>query len=234
MFKLLVIAMAVSMLIAWLLIKRMQDKPWTQRGIIPASQDDLTSSAPKVGLWVFLGVVTSLFLVFTGAYFMRMDNSHGGVASGLMQPWVPVDEPGLIWLNTLLLVAASVAMQLARSSAADRGLDAVKKYFTGAGVLTVLFLLGQIIVWQQLRASENFSPGNPAFAFFVLLTAVHGLHLVGGLTVWLRTASRVWQGLDVSNVVQVGAVRQSVELCTTYWHYLLLVWLGLFTMLLFT
>ena len=60
MFTLLFIAMCFSMVIAFILIRRLQEKPWTQHGILKGSQDGLTSSAPKVGLWAFLGVVTSI------------------------------------------------------------------------------------------------------------------------------------------------------------------------------
>ena len=84
MFTLLFIAMCFSMVVAFFLIRQLQEKPWTQHGVLEGSQDGLTSSAPKVGLWVFLGVVTSVFLVFIGAYFMRVDTSHGGVSSGMM------------------------------------------------------------------------------------------------------------------------------------------------------
>jgi len=233
-FTLLFIGMVVALTASWLLIKRLQAKPWTQRGILPASQDDFTSSAPQVGLWAFLGVVTSLFLVFTGAYFMRMDSSHGGVAMGVMQAWTPLAEPRVLWGNTVLLVLASITFQLAHSRAGKVDIDGVKKYFNAAGVLTIAFLFGQLFAWQQLIATGDYTAENPAFTFFVLLTAVHGLHLVGGLVVWARTATRLSRGLDTASVVQVASIRQSVQLCTTYWHYLLLVWLALFVLLLST
>ena len=129
MFTLLFIAMIIAMTVAWLLIRRLQERPWTEIGVIAGSQDrgGRTSSAPKVGLWVFLGVVTSLFTIFIGAYFMRMDMTHGGVASGQMTGWVPVNEPSLLWLNTLLLVAASIAIQLAHSHAARTGLAEMRQ-----------------------------------------------------------------------------------------------------------
>jgi len=95
-------------------------------------------------------------------------------------------------------------------------------------VLAFCFLAGQLWVWQQLSASGYFLSANPANAFFYLLTAVHGVHLLGGLWVWARATARVWRGMEV------GAVRLSVELCTVYWHYLLLVWLALFALLLST
>jgi cytochrome c oxidase subunit 3 len=226
-------ALAIGLLLGvtvwWLLVQRLRDKPWTVQGVIPGSQDGLTSSASKVGLWVFLGMVTSLFLIFTGAYTMRMGHGHGG-----LQEWVAVTEPAVLWFNTALLVLASVAMQIAHGCAGKSNLAGTKLYFSAAGVLTALFLLGQALAWMQLRANEQYDHTNPAYSFFVLLTAAHGLHLVGGLWVLTRTAARLWRGLAKATVAQVTAVRQSVQLCTTYWHYLLLIWLGLFVLLLST
>jgi cytochrome c oxidase subunit 3 len=69
---------------------------------------------------------------------------------------------------------------------------------------------------------------NPANSFFYVLTALHGLHLLGGMLVWGRTTTRVLSGADAESV------RLSVELCSVYWHYLLLVWIGLFALLLST
>ena len=239
MFTLLFIAMCFCMLLAFFLIRRLQEKPWTQLGILEGSQDGLTSSAPKVGLWVFLGVVTSVFLIFIGAYFMRMDMSHGGVAAGSMPgmegSWVQLDEPGILWANTIALVLASIAIQLAHGfSSSASGRTKMRRYFNAAGLLTMLFLVGQVLAWQELYATGNFGPESVSFSFFVLLTAVHGLHLVGGLAVWSRAASRIRRGLEKAELHEVAALRQSVQLCATYWHYLLMIWLVLFAILLST
>ena len=236
MFKALFVAMVISMIVAWVLIRRLQDKPWTQHGIIAGSQDQdgLTSSAPKVGLWAFLGVVTSLFLVFIGAYVMRMDTSHGGIAAGYMHGWVPLDEPAILWLNSILLILASLAIQLAHSHAGKTDLAGMRRYFNAAGFLTMFFLLGQVVAWWQLYSTGDYGPGSPAFTFFILLTAAHGLHLVGGLFFWSRTAARLRAGLETASVVEVGVIRQHVQLCGTYWHYLLFIWIVLFAILLTT
>jgi cytochrome c oxidase subunit 3 len=69
---------------------------------------------------------------------------------------------------------------------------------------------------------------NAANAFFYLLTALHGMHIFGGLVAWWRSAARVWRGAEIVDL------RLGVELCAVYWHYLLLVWLVLFTLLSFT
>jgi len=97
-----------------------------------------------------------------------------------------------------------------------------------------VFLLGQGYAWQLLYATGDYGVSSPAFSFLVLLTAIHGLHLIGGLYVWSRTAARLRSGLEEADLIKVGAIRQSVQLCATYWHYLLLIWIVLFAILLST
>ena len=224
----LLIAMLTAITVWWLLIQRLKDKPWTKQGVVSTSQEGLTSSAPKVGLWVFLAVVSSLFGLFASAYFMRMAG-HGGLAA-----WERLDEPNVLWINTLVLVLASGAMQIARNRIDGDDLKGGRSFFVAAGLLTLVFLAGQALAWQQANASGALGPGSPAYSFFVLLTGVHGLHLIGGLLVLSRTALRLFRGVDPSNVVARSKLRLSVQLCTTYWHWLLLIWLGVFALLLST
>lgn len=224
----LLIAMLTAITVWWLLIQRLKDKPWTKQGVVPTSQENVTSSAPKVGLWVFLAVVSSLFGLFASAYMMRV-GGHSGLAV-----WQPLDEPNILWINTLVLVLASGAMQVARNRIDGDDLTGGRTYFMSAGVLTLVFLAGQMLAWQQAHASGNLGPGSPAYAFFVLLTAVHGLHLLGGLFVLGRTTLRIFRGIDTNSVVARSRIRMSVQLCTTYWHWLLLIWLGVFALLLST
>ena len=224
----LLIAMLTAITVWWLLIQRLKDKPWTKQGVVPTSQEGVTSSAPKVGLWVFLAVVSSLFGLFASAYSMRMVG-HGGLAT-----WQQLDEPNLLWINTLVLVLASGAMQVARNRIDKDDLTGGRSYFLSAGLLTLVFLAGQVLAWQQARAINDLGADSPAFSFFVLLTALHGLHLIGGLWVLSRTTLRIFRGIEPHQVVTRSRVRLSVQLCTTYWHWLLLIWLGVFALLLST
>lgn len=226
-------AMTIAILTAitawWLLVQRLKDKPWTKQGVLPTSQETVFSSAPKIGLWVFLAVVSSLFGLFASAYMMRLHDAHGE-----LQQWTPLAEPSILWINTLVLVLASGAMQIARNRVDRDDFGGVRVYFSVAGVLTLLFLAGQVLAWRQVAAAGDYGRGNPAFAFFILITAVHGLHLIGGMFVLARTIARVWRGADKLAVVTRSKLRMSVQLCTTYWHWLLLIWLGLFALLLST
>jgi cytochrome c oxidase subunit 3 len=94
--------------------------------------------------------------------------------------------------------------------------------------MTIAFLVGQYMAWGILRDTGLYAVQSPAAAFFMLLTGIHALHLLGGLLVWARATARAWQGIEVKRI------RLSVELCTTYWHFLLLVWYVFFTLLLLT
>lgn len=221
----LVIALLTAVLVWTLLVRRLSAKSWLQAGAPGAGHDigPTTQPAAKVGLWVFLCVITSLFALFFTAYMMRMDPHHtAGVT------WVPFDKPAILWLNTLFLILGSLAMQWARTAELQGSIDTLKVGMAAGGFCIIAFLAGQIIAWEQVRHADFFAMTNPAVGFFYLLTAVHGLHLLGGLWVWGGATQRIWRAGQVNN----GSL--TVELCTVYWHYLLLVWLILFGLLLST
>ena len=219
-FALVFLAIIMATVIGWLLRQTLNTQPWNANDPLEnqPGRGIIDTDPAKIGLLSFIAVVTSLFALFLSAYMMRMR----------LGDWRPVDEPNLLWLNTAVLVLASVAFQLTRG-AAKRGQPlTVKIGLLVGGACTILFLLGQLVAWQQLNASGFFLTENPANSFFYLLTALHGLHLLGGMWVWGRTTLRLLTGADAESV------RLSVELCTVYWHYLLLVWIGLFALLLAT
>jgi cytochrome c oxidase subunit 3 len=193
-------------------------KPWTtDQGKV----DDLRAggttppAARKLALRVFLAVVAVLFALLVTAYGGRM----------AYEDWRPAPQVNLLWANTFVLILSSVALQWALYSVRRGRMDAMRAGLLAGGTFTVVFLFGQFLAWRQLATMVYFEVTNPAIAFFYLITGLHGLHLLGGLVAWSRTVSRVWGDFDAAKV------RQSVELCTVYWHFLLLVWLVLFGLL---
>jgi cytochrome c oxidase subunit III len=206
----------------WLVARQLTEKPWERRED-PADEGlgggAVSLVSARLGLWFFLAVITSFFTLFISAYSMRMDYPD----------WTPFAKPGLLWLNTFMLVLSSIAFQWSRGAALAGDAPRVKAGLIGAGFFAFAFLAGQLLAWQKLNASGYFVANNPANAFFYLLTGLHGLHLLGGLSVWGRTTARMWRGGS-----EPGDIRISVELCAVYWHYLLLVWLVLFALLLST
>jgi cytochrome c oxidase subunit 3 len=219
-------ALATGIIVWLILVRKLSAKSWETQPA-SASEADVPRWPPaRVGLWVFLAVITSLFGLFLSAYYMRLTGHHG---SGPATDWAALSEPPVLWLNTLLLIAASIAMQASKKAVRD---GSVERSFTSlmvGGLLTLAFLGGQFYAWGQVRNTEFFTPANPALAFFYLLTAVHGVHLLGGLYVWGRTLVRM-RRKDVAP----SDVHLSVELCSVYWHFLLFVWLGVFAVMLST
>jgi len=205
--------------IVWLLRQTLNVQPWVSDPAADAvSGTSLPAHTKTIGLTAFLAVATSLFALFVSAYTLRMQ----------MVDWRPLPEPDLLWINTGFLVLASVAYQWTRGQAIKGHDPAVKAGLLASGILSILFLGGQFVAWQQLNGAGYYLSSNPANAFFYLLTAVHGIHLLGGLYVWARSTMKVWGGGEADTV------RLSIELCTVYWHFLLLVWVVLFGLLLST
>jgi cytochrome c oxidase subunit III len=217
------VALLAGVVVWALLARRLTAKPWETSGSPEETEAGSAVSLPpaKIGLLILLAVITSLFGLFISAYWMRMEHAHGD--------WSPLAVPRLLWLNTATLILSSAGMQWARGGAMRAQPDRVRVGLIAGGVLAWAFLAGQLLAWRQLNASGYFMASNPAIAFFYLLTGVHGLHLLGGLFVWGKTVARMAQG-----GVELIDLRLSVELCTVYWHYLLLVWLVLFAVLLGT
>ncbi|HET7202837.1 MAG TPA: cytochrome c oxidase subunit 3 [Steroidobacteraceae bacterium] len=224
------VALLAGIVVWWLAARRLTARPWEGQGTYDgrdAAELRARPASARVGLWVFLAVATSFFTLFIAAYFIRM-SPH--LVQGVdFRDWRPVEEPAILWMNTALLGAGSAAMQFA-SSALRRGqpLGAGRGLLAG-GAFAIAFLLGQCLAWRQLQAAGLYAAGNPANAFFYVLTALHALHLLGGLVVWGRAVVRTSRGNS-----PIASVRLSVELCTVYWHYLLVVWIVLFGLLLVT
>lgn len=216
------IAVIVGLVVWGLLVRRLTARPWEAQGAPADTGHGGVEGVPpaKIGLWLLLAVVTSLFGLFISAYYMRMGHAHGD--------WSPVVLPRVLWLNTALLILSSAGLQTARGAVRRGQSDRVRIGLIVGGLFAVAFLAGQLLAWRELNASGYFL-GSAAAAFFYLLTAVHGLHLLGGLFVWGKTTVKM-----VLAGAEAIAVRSSVELCTVYWHYLLIVWLVLFAVLLST
>jgi len=209
------------------LFKTLREKPWespeaaTPDGAVIQDTDPL--EAARIGLWFVIAVVSVLFGLFIITFLSRSQYPDFQALAG--QPWQPFTDATRLWANTGILAAASIAMQL--------GLSATRRGHTGyavAGIgggafLSVVFLLAQFDLWLYLQSLGFYLNTNPANSYFYLLTAVHGIHIIGGLIALANVLFRAWY--DQAPAMLAGPLR----LCTRYWHFLLLVWLVLFFLL---
>jgi cytochrome c oxidase subunit 3 len=211
-------------------LRRLTEKPWLTPGLDPSADRDIEGPrslpAAAVGLRVYFGVATVMFLLIATMLVMRM-GGHG-ISTGQQPDWKPMYWPPLLWFNTGVLMLSSLAWEWARAAGHRGHRENLRAGLIAGGVLALVFLAGQLTVWRQLEAAGCGITATTMSAFFYLITALHGLHLAGGLAVWARTTGKVLGGSEVAEVVQ------SVDLCTLYWHFLLLVWVVMFGLLLLT
>jgi cytochrome c oxidase subunit III len=166
-----------------------------------------------IALWVFMGVATALFSLFITAYVMRMEQPD----------WYPLAIPWQLWISTALLVAGSVLLQRSSSAARKMHWPGARALLLAGGACALAFLGVQLWAWLALHANHVTPTGNPAGSFFYLLTAMHGLHVAGGLVAWALTARQALR--------DAGDAAWRIALCARYWHFLLAVWVVLFAAL---
>lgn len=197
--------------------KHLADKPWERKGIIgglkPVGAFD--TAPERVALVWFLIIASVIFSLLTVSYFIRME----------LPDWTRLSDPAQLWLNTGLLVVSSVLFQWARNISDSNSTRNIKTAFIGGGVFALLFIAGQMNVWNNLTAEGFFIASNPSASFFYLLTGLHVLHLLGGLWVWSKSSIKLLSGHEAKEV------RLSIQLCTLYWHFLLVVWICMFALL---
>ncbi|MGI8400476.1 MAG: cytochrome c oxidase subunit 3 [Gemmatimonadaceae bacterium] len=181
-------------------------------------------SAPaQTGVWVGIAAITMSFAAYSSALIVRQ---------GANPDWLHFTLPPILFFNTLVVLASSVTLYMARprapgvdtgvSESAITGPNPVWIYSTAA--LGFVFLFGQILAWRNLAAQGLSLSSGPSSAFFYLLTAMHGLHLLGGLAGLLYVVYRLRR-------TSAARAMTSYKAAALYWHFTTVLWLYLFGML---
>jgi cytochrome c oxidase subunit III len=164
----------------------------------------------------FIGLVillVSTFIVFTALLTAFLARRAMG------DDWISMHKPHLLWVNTAVLILSSLALDKSRRALKARDRSRFNLWWTTATALGALFLAGQLVVWNQLRAAGIYVATNPSSSFFYVLTAVHAAHLIGGMTALIWVDVQAWR-------LQLGpAKRTAIDICAIFWHYLDGLWL---------
>jgi len=187
-------------------------------GGLPAVQD-YAPAPSKTGVWVGLAAIAMTFAAFTSALVVRQ---------GAGSDWHHLTLPRLLYLNTLVLLASSVTLEISRRKVArfmggprTSGLNP-SLWLYATLLLGGVFVAGQYAAWLQLRSEGLYLATNPNSSFFYLLTAIHALHVLGGLaglTYVLRKLHRV--------VLR----RSTLDAFSYYWHFMGILWVYLLLLL---
>lgn len=164
------------------------------------------ASAALTGVWIGIATISMSFAAFTSALIVRQSSAAD---------WQHFPLPPLLYLNTLVLLLSSVTLEVSRRRHSVAALNATI-------VLGLLFVVGQVLAWRQLAAQNLFLSTGPRSAFFYVFTALHALHVLGGLVALLYVERRLARASLAPTTFTAAAV---------YWHFMAVLWLSLLTLL---
>ncbi len=170
----------------------------------------------KFALWLFIVSISMLFAALTSAYLVRKSEGN----------WLHFDFPIQFWISSIAILASSVTMHLAYSKAKKDEFFSLRNYMGLTIILGVIFTVFQYLGWKALVDMNVYFVGNPAGSFVYVFSGLHGAHIISGLVFLGIVFYRVMrQKVHSKNL-------NSIQMCTTYWHFLDGLWLYLFTFLL--
>ena len=193
-------------------------------GLIPnnggsVAVQEFAPAPSKTGIWVFIAGVCMTFAAFTSALVVRQ---------GAANDWHRLTLPRILYWNTFVLLASSATLELSRRRIAafmggPRTLDLhPARWLHFTALLGAIFVAGQYVAWLRLRAEGLYLATNPNSSFFYLLTAVHALHVLGGL-IGLTYVTRKLRRLTLR--------RSTLETFSIYWHFMGVLWVYLLLLL---
>jgi cytochrome c oxidase subunit 3 len=195
------------------------------RNLVPASGDPrrVKGSSPppaSTGIWVALASITMTFAAFTSAMIVRQGTA----------PLVHITLPPILYLNTLLIIASSITLELSRKQIAAfmggvRGKDhsaIPSRWLYVTLFLGLLFVAGQTFAWIQLKAQGIGLATNISYSFFYVLTVAHALHVFGGLGGLVRVIGKVHHSV---------LRRSTLDATSRYWHFMGGLWVYLLLLL---
>ena len=189
----------------------------------------------RLALAVFMTPILMLFISFTVVYLVRRSFPGSDISSdAYVQTWIPVYLPWAVLLaNTFVLLLSSVTIALARRAITREAALAPIRSIPGVSLgnersipwlglttfLGFLFLAGQLFAWRQLSTSGFHLLGGTSSSFIYIFTAMHGIHLAGGIL-----------ALSFANVAAVlgrpvESRRIVVDITAWYWHFMTALWI---------
>ena len=167
------------------------------------------------GLTMGLAAILMFFMALVSAFIVR---------KGLSTDWRAFALPPILYLNTILLLASSVTIQMARRKLAREDMEGFRHWWFMTTALGLLFVGGQLLAWRQLVHEGVYLASNPSSSFFYVLTAAHGVHLLGGIIALVAIAAWNWKKARITRST-------ATEMAAVYWHFMDGLWIFLFLLL---
>jgi cytochrome c oxidase subunit III len=191
-----------------------RDKPEGE----PERLSTLLGSYRLIASWIIAWIVI-FFLALTAVVKDRWVGSDD---------WVSVPLPHVLYFNTCILLASSVAVELARSAMRSGATKLCIRWLGVTWVLAFAFLGGQVAAWRELISKRLFLSSNPGSLFVYLISGAHGLHLLGGIVAlsFVCLFFRRWK--------ERAKQQTAVDIIAHYWHFMDGLWIYLLVLLIIT
>lgn len=192
---------------------------------------DLHASANRyrIGMLVALASILMMFTALSSAYIVRAASSDD---------WQKLAMPRVLLLSTALILVSSGTLEIARRKLKQFSENLHRRWLLLTIALGLGFLVSQLLAWRQLARQGVYVATNPHSSFFYLLTATHGVHLLGGLLAVVYLAIRAGSakhgadqsGLEI-NEAAIAKRQAATDAVSLYWHFMDVLWVYLFLLL---
>ncbi len=175
----------------------------------------------KILTWFLLSVVVMTFGVLIGAYIV--------ISTNKALEWQPFNLPFQVWISTFLILAASVTFIVAQKAIYTGNQPKAKIWLLATTILGAAFISSQLLAWLELVKRGVYVQSNPYAGFFYILTAVHAVHVIGGIVALGAVVLKTWY-FDTSGE---GTERRETlaQVVGWYWHFMGGLWLVLLMLL---
>lgn len=180
-------------------------------------EETLSMNPKKFIMWLFIVSIIMLFAAMTSAYLVRRAEGN----------WLEYTIPAVFSYSTAVLIFSSLTMQIALWAAKKDRFGLMRLAISITFVAGMVFLYMQFQGWVQLVDQKVFFVGNPAGSFMYVFTGLHAFHLISGLIVLLFALKAAFQ-----LTIHAKSLDQ-IEIASTYWHFLDVLWLYLFAFLIY-
>jgi cytochrome c oxidase subunit 3 len=179
-------------------------------------RETLSMNPKKFTLWLFIVSIIMIFASQTSAYLVRRAEGN----------WLEFEIPQIFIYSTIVLIASSISMHWSYLCAKKDNFASLKIAISITFVLGTLFLVMQFLGWRDLVKENVYFVGNPSGSFFYVFTGLHGFHIISGLFVLLYCLVGVLRSKIHSKRLN------RIEIASTYWHFLDILWIYLYVFLL--
>lgn len=174
-------------------------------------------------------LLTGFLLLVVAMTFGGLMAAYVVLATNRSLEWQPFALPIQVWISTAIILISSITYTRAKTKLDRDQREVAKMWFVITTVLGAAFISSQILSWLELTRRGLYMQGNPYAGFFYILTAVHAVHVIGGIVALGSVLLRVWH--PTSNNEAITKRKTIAQVVGWYWHFMGVIWIVLFILL---